>query len=287
MVWILSALGCAFFMALGTIFAKIGIKGTSPEVVTAVRTLVVFAVSVAAVFAMGVQGEIAALSRRVLIFAALSGLSSALARLAFYKGITLGDVTRVMGLQKANSVLTILAAFIFFHDAITPLRAAAALLIGAGVCFMIKKEPGDTTKPVGASWVFYGALSAVLMSLTAVLGKLGVSGASPEVVTMLRTAVVLLVAWGIVFWRGEAAEITKIPKKEILYMLLSGASSGTAWLLYYRALKYGPLSACAALLNLGIVVVTLFSALYFHHRPSRNELLGIAGIVGGALLMAL
>ena len=281
-MWILFAFGSALFAGLTAILAKCGVRRTDSTVATAVRTVVVLAFSWGMVFLTGAQSGLNAVGGRTLLYLILSGLATGASWLCYFKALQLGDVNKVTPVDKSSTVLTILLAFVLLHEPVSPLKALGALGVGAGVLLMIEKK--ERTASSGP-WLPWALGSAVFASLTAILGKLGVTGVDSNLATAIRTGVVLVMAWGMVFLTGKGAALRKVPRGELGFICLSGLATGASWLCYYRALQDGPASVVVPIDKLSVLVTVAFSALFFHERLSRRGALGLALLTAGTLTM--
>lgn len=285
-MWILFAFGSALFAGLTSILAKCGIKKTDSTVATAIRTIVVLLFSWLMVFVVGSQGTISEITGKTLLFLVLSGLATGASWLCYFKALQLGDVNKVVPIDKSSTVLTILMAAIFLSEGISLTRGVGVVLIAIGTFLMIeKKQSSGSTQ--SAAWLWYALGSAVFASLTAILGKIGISGVESNLGTAIRTAVVLLMSWAMVFVTGKQGELKLIPKNELGFICVSGLATGGSWLCYYKALQDGPASVVVPIDKLSILVTVLFSYLVFHERLTKKSALGLAGIVAGTLLMLL
>ena len=284
MSWVLYALASALFAALTSILAKIGIAGINSNLATAIRTAVVLIFSWLMVFVVGSQGTIPAIGGRTLLFLVLSGLATGASWLCYFKALQLGDVNKVVPIDKSSTVLTIILAAIFLQEGVSLPKGIGVVLIAVGTFLMIeKKQSSGETK--SAAWLWYALGSAVFASLTAILGKIGISGIESNLGTAIRTAVVLVMSWVMVFVTGKQGELKAIPQNELGFICLSGLATGGSWLCYYRALQDGPASVVVPIDKLSILVTVLFSYLVFHEKLTKKSALGLAGIVAGTLLM--
>ncbi len=285
-MWIVFAFASALFAGLTSILAKCGIRKTDSNVATAIRTIVVLIFSWIMVFLVGAQSEIGALSTKTWIFLILSGLATGASWLCYFRALQLGDVNKVVPIDKSSTILTILLAFLFLHEEITGLKLVCVLLIGAGTFLMItKKENADAGEKSGKSWLLYAVLSAVFAAATSILGKVGMQGISSNLGTAIRTAVVLIMAWIVVFVTGKQGTIRKIEKRELTFICLSGIATGASWLCYYKALQDGLASVVVPIDKLSILVSIAFSYLVFHEKLGKKALFGLVLIVAGTLLM--
>lgn len=283
-MWILFAFGSALFAGLTSILAKCGIRKTDSTVATAIRTAVVLIFSWLMVFVVGSQGTIPAIGGRTLLFLVLSGLATGASWLCYFKALQLGDVNKVVPIDKSSTVLTIILAAIFLQEGVSLPKGIGVVLIAVGTFLMIeKKQSSGETK--SAAWLWYALGSAVFASLTAILGKIGISGIESNLGTAIRTAVVLVMSWVMVCVTGKQGELKAIPQNELGFICLSGLATGGSWLCYYRALQDGPASVVVPIDKLSILVTVLFSYLVFHEKLTKKSALGLAGIVAGTLLM--
>ncbi len=286
-MWVIFAFGSAFFAGLTAILAKCGIKKTDSDAATAIRTVVVLGFSWLMVWIAGSASEILNIGIKTWVFLILSGLATGASWLCYFRALRFGDVNKVVPIDKSSTVLTILLAFIFLGEKITPAKGAAVILIGLGTYLMIEKKTAATQKAEKKSWFVYALLSAVFAALTSVLGKIGIEGVESNLGTAIRTGVVLVMAWLVVFLGGKKQTLKDIPKKELGFIFLSGLATGGSWLCYYKALKDGPASVVVSIDKLSILVSIAFSAIVFKERLSKKAALGLALSVGGTFLMLL
>lgn len=284
-MWIVFAFGSALFAGLTSILAKCGIKKTDSTVATAIRTVVVLAFSWIMVFVVGSEGEIKTISSHTLIFLVLSGLATGASWLCYFKALQLGDINKVVPIDKSSTVLTILLAAILLGEGITLYSGIGIALIAVGTFLMIEKKDVVTDVPKNKRWIFYALGSAVFASLTAILGKIGISDVESNLGTAIRTGVVLAMSWVMVFVTGKQKEIKGIAKKELCFICLSGLATGGSWLCYYKALHDGLASVVVPIDKLSILVTILFSYIVFHEKLSKKSALGLVLTVGGTLLM--
>lgn len=287
-MWILFAFGSALFAGLTSVLAKCGIKKTDSTVATAVRTVIVLIFSWIMVFLTGAQSQIGSIDRKTLIFLVLSGLATGASWLCYFKALQLGDINKVVPIDKSSTVLTILLAFLFLHEEISAPKAAGVILIALGTFLMIEKKASEKDNPnAGKSWLLYAFLSAVFASLTAILGKIGISGIASNLGTAIRTGVVLVMALLMVFVTGKQRKIKEIPGREFLFIILSGFATGGSWLCYYKALQDGSASVVVPIDKLSILVTVAFSYFVFHEKLTKKSAAGLTLIVAGTLAMLL
>lgn len=287
-MWLFYAIGSAFFAGVTSILAKCGIRKTDSTVATAVRTVVVLIFSWIMVLISGSFDQIASISGYTFLFLILSGAATGASWLCYFKALQTGDVNKVVPIDKSSTVLTIILALIFLHEGISFPKAAAVIVIAAGIMLMIERKDVEETKNTGkGGWLLYAAGSAFFASLTAILGKIGISGVESNLGTAIRTCVVLVMAWGMVFVTGKQREVTQIGKKEMGFICLSGVATGASWLCYYRALQEGPASIVAPVDKLSVLVTVVFSYFVFGEKLGKKEALGLALLTGGTVAMAL
>lgn len=284
-MWLGFAVGSAFFAGITSILAKCGIKKTDSDVATAIRTIVVLIFSWLMVFITGTYSEINTISGKTYLFLTLSGLATGGSWLCYFRALQIGDVNKVVPIDKSSTVLTILLAFLILGEDITPGKFIGIFGIGIGTFLMIQKKETDGERKEGKGWFFYAALSAVFASLTSILGKIGITDVDSNLGTAIRTAVVLVMAWVVVFVTKKAHTVTKIEKKELLFIILSGFATGGSWLCYYRALQTGPASVVVPIDKLSVLVSIAFSYVVFHEKLTAKAAVGLALIVAGTLVM--
>lgn len=286
-MWIVYAAGSSFFAGITSILAKCGIKKTDSNVATAIRTVVVLVFSWLLVFLTDAWAGIGEISGRTMLFLVLSGLATGASWLCYFRALQTGDINKVVPIDKSSTVLTILLAFIFLHEGVTPAKLAAVFLIGAGTMLMIsRKETEAGGSRSRGSWIIFAFLSAVFASLTAILGKIGITDVDSNLGTAIRTTVVLVMAWIMVFVTGRQHEIKKIEKRELFFIVLSGLATGASWLCYYRALQDGAASVVVPIDKLSILVTMAFSWIVFYEKLSRKAGVGVVLITLGTVMLA-
>ena len=284
-MWVIFAFASALFAGLTAILAKCGIRKTDSDAATAIRTIVVLLFSWLMVWIVGSGPTVTSLSAKTWIFLILSGLATGGSWLCYFRALQQGDVNKVVPIDKSSTILTILLALIFLGEPVSWLKGLAILFIGAGTFLMIEKKSVSGEKREKKSWLIYAVLSAVFASLTSILGKIGINGVESNLGTAIRTGVVLVMAWLIVFVKGKQHTLRSVPKKELVFLILSGLATGGSWLCYYKALQDGLASVVVPIDKLSILVSIGFSALVFKERLSKKAALGLGLIVAGTLLM--
>lgn len=320
-MWMFYAIGSAFFAGITAILAKCGIRETDSDVATAIRTIVVLLFSWLMVMITGTWTGITEIDGKTLLFLVLSGLATGASWLCYFHALRKGDINKVVPIDKSSTVLTILLALIFLHEGLTWGKAASIILIGAGTLLMVSsdwpngikvsfrvssdlpnstyirkskkaffrvfgKESNVKKEQEARGWLIYAVMSAVFASLTAILGKVGITGIDSNLGTAIRTMVVLIMAWLMVFISGKRQKVKKIQKDELGFIVLSGLATGASWLCYYRALQGGPASVVVPIDKLSILITIVFSWVVFHEKLTKKTALGVVCITVGTVLLA-
>ncbi len=287
-MWIIYALGSAFFAGLTAILAKCGIRETDSSVATAIRTIVVLIFSWIMAMLSTPLSSIWSISLRTWIFLILSGIATGASWLCYFHALQKGDVNKVVPIDKSSTVLTMLLAMIFLGERTGTSGILSIVLIGIGTFLMIEKKESTGTKEEGNhSWVAYALLSALFASLTSILGKIGIENIDSNLGTAIRTIIVLLMSWIVVFATGKKEKLKEVHKKELFFIIVSGFATGASWLCYYRALQEGPASVVIPIDKLSIIVTIIFSRIVFKEHLSKKALTGLLAIIAGTLLIAL
>ena len=284
-MWVVYAFGSAFFGGITSILAKCGIKQTDSNVATAIRTIVVWVCSWMMVFLVGSQKTIADVDMKSWVFLILSGLATGASWLCYFRALQLGDINKVVSIDKSSTVLTMLMAFAFLNETVTWLKILSIILIGSGTYCMLERKKSVSIEKRSRMWMVYALLSALFAAFTAVLGKIGISGVESNLGTAIRTGVVLVMAWVVVFVSGKQHTVCRIHKKELYYICLSGSATGGSWLCYYKALQEGAASIVAPIDKLSILVTVAFSCFVFHEKLSKKAAAGLGLIVAGTFLL--
>lgn len=283
-MWMIFAFGSALFAGLTAILAKCGIRNTDSNVATALRTIVVLAFSWLMVFVTGAQSGMNSISMKTMVFLVLSGVATGASWLCYFKALQLGNVNKVTPIDKSSTVLTMFLAFVLLGEELTWMKAVAMVGIGIGTYMMIQKKQTEEKKE-DKKWLLYAIGSAVFASLTSILGKIGISDINSNLGTAIRTIVVLVMAWIVVFVTRRQHTIKDIDKKSWIFLVLSGFATGGSWLCYYRALQTGPASVVVPIDKLSILVTIAFSYIVFHEKLTKKAGCGLVLIVAGTLLL--
>lgn len=283
-MWILFAVGSAFFAGATSVLAKAGIKSVSSDFATAFRTGVVLIFSWLMVFVVGCQNAVSTITPRALVFLALSGAATGLSWLCYFKALSIGNLSKVVAVDKSSTFLTILLALIFFHEPFRWLTGLGIAVMIAGTALMLEK--GDAKKGE-KGWLFYAAGSAVFAALQSILGKVGVQDMDSTLATALRTVVVLIFAWAIVLGKKEGGDWKKMTRRDAVLLVLSGITTGASWLCYYRALQTGRASVVVPIDKCSMLFAVALSAIFLKEKQTRRSLLALALVVAGTLIIAL
>lgn len=285
MTWILMAVLSAAFAGLTSILAKCGIKKTDSDLATAIRTVVVLIFSWIMVFIVGSYNTLAHISLTSLIFLILSGLATGASWICYFKALSMGDINKVVPIDKSSTILTVLLAIICFGETSNLwMKLLATLILAVGIFLMVEKKSTDKVAS-GKSWMIYAIFSAIFAAATSILAKLGISGVESNLGTAVRTGVVLIMAWIIVFVRKKHTGIKEINKKELLFICLSGLATGGSWLCYYYAIQNGIVSVVVPIDKMSILFTVVFSYFVFKEKLSKKALLGLILMLAATLLM--
>lgn len=283
-MWILFAVGSAFFAGATSVLAKAGIKSVSSDFATAFRTGVVLIFSWLMVFVVGCQNAVSTITPRALVFLALSGTATGLSWLCYFKALSIGNLSKVVAVDKSSTFLTILLALIFFREPFHWLTGLGIAVMIAGTALMLEK--GDAKKGE-RGWLFYAAGSAVFAALQSILGKVGVQDMDSTLATALRTVVVLIFAWAIVLGKKEGGDWKKMTRRDAVLLVLSGITTGASWLCYYRALQTGRASVVVPIDKCSMLFAVALSAIFLKEKQTHRSLLALALVVAGTLMIAL
>lgn len=286
MTWTIAAVFSAIFSGLTAILAKCGIKKTDSDLATALRTVIVLAFSWLMVFIVGSHETIVDIQPKAFVFLILSGLATGASWICYFKALSVGDVNKVVPIDKSSTILTVLLAIVCFGETSNLIiKLVATVILGIGIFLMVEKK-NNVKEPQGRIWMIYAILSAVFAALTSILAKVGFSDVESNLGTAIRTVVVLLLSWGIVFARKKHTELRTIDKKDLFFICLSGLATGAAWLCYYYAISRGDVSVVVPIDKLSVLITVAFSFIVFKEKLSKKAFFGLSLMVTGTLLMA-
>ncbi|ERI06561.1 EamA family transporter [Atopobium sp. oral taxon 810] len=293
-MWLLAAIGSAVFAGLTSILAKCGLNDTDSDIATALRTIVVLVFAWLMAGIVGSVESITTIDAKSLLFLVLSGLATGASWLCYFKALSLGDVNKVAPIDKSSTVLTILGATFFLgENAHLALKLMLTALLAAGIFLMIDEHQSSAQQPTSLqsttrnSWIIYALFSATFAAATAILAKVGITHIESNLGTAIRTCVVLVMAWGIVFMRGKQNQLKSLNHRELLFIILSGLATGASWLCYYYAIQNGMVSIVVPIDKLSILVTIAFSGVVFYEKLSRKAALGLILMSAATIAMAI
>ena len=286
-MWLLSAVCSAFFAGITAILVKCGIRRTDSDVATAMRTVVVLLFAWLMVFVVGSESQIVAISPRSLLFLILSGLATGASWLCYFRALKLGDVNQVAPIDKSSTVLTVLIAIVCFSETSgLAFKLIGTAVLTAGILLMTERKPSAGQTPKDVRWLPYAVGSAVFAALTSILAKIGIEDVESNLGTAIRTIVVLILAWGVVFAKGKQEQAKHIDAREAVFIALSGIATGASWLCYYYAIQKGVVSVVAPIDKMSIFVTVVFSRLVLKEPLSRRAAAGLCLMLAGTLVIA-
>lgn len=289
MSWVTAAFASAFFAGITSILAKCGIRHTDSDVATAIRTCVVLVFAWAMAGISGSIGAIGAIPAKAWLFLTLSGLATGASWICYFKALSIGDVNKVVPVDKMSTVLAVLIAIVLFGETgnlVVKLVGTAVITLGTFLIIEKKQSIGAEQKQDRA-WLAYALGAAVFAALTSVLAKIGIEGVESNLATAIRTCVVLFMAWAIVAAKGKLEQVARIDPRELAFLAASGIATGASWLLYYYAIAAGQVSVVVQIDKLSIVVSVLFARLAFNEKLSHRSAIGLFLIVLGTAALAI
>ena len=284
-MWLAFAVLSAFFAGITAVLSKVGIKNVNSNLGTAIRTVIVFIFSWIMVFVVGAQNGVFTMGTKTPVFLILSGFATGASWLCYFRALKIGDVNKVAPIDKSSTILTMLLAFIFLREEITYLKTFCIVLIGLGTFLMIEKHGNSENKTEKSDWLIWALLSAVFASLTSILGKIGISDVNSTLGTAIRTFVVLIMAWIAVLVTKSGNGAENITKKDFVFLILSGITTGLSWLCYYKALQDGPASVVVPIDKLSILVTVIFSYAVLKEKLTKKSFTGLILLICGTLLL--
>lgn len=285
-MWLVAAVFSSVFAGITSILAKRGIKETDSDIATALRTVVVLVFSWIMVLVVGSLDEISSIRPKTLVFLALSGGATGASWMCYFKALSIGDVNKVVPIDKSSTVLTVLLAIILFRETDhLAVKLVSTALIGVGVILMVEKRQSQT-RADGRGYIPYAVGSAVFAALTSILAKVGITGIESNLGTAIRTVVVLVMAWAMVFLKGKKLDRSTLNRKELVYIILSGVATGASWLCYYYAIQNGAVSVVVPIDKMSLLITVLFSYLVFKEKLTKRAAAGLLLMLAGTLAMA-
>lgn len=284
-MWLAAAVLSSVFAGLTAILAKCGIKKTDSDVATAIRTVIVLIFSWLMVFVVGSAGTITQINSRSLLFLILSGAATGASWICYFKALSLGDVNKVVPIDKSSTILSVLLAIICFGETEHLLiKLISTVLLGMGILLMVEKK-AHGNEVTDRSYILYAIGSAVFAALTSILGKMGITGVESNLGTAIRTVVVLIMAWVIVFMKGKQSQLRHLDQKELIFLFFSGIATGASWLCYYYAIQNGVVSIVVPIDKMSILLTIAFSYFVFGEKLSKRATVGLCLMTVGTLIM--
>lgn len=287
MLWLAMAVLSAFFAGITAILAKCGIRKTDSDIATALRTIIVLIFSWIMVFVVGSENTIMQVDTQSLIFLVLSGLATGASWICYFRALSSGDVNKVVPIDKSSTILTVLLAIILFGETNNlSIKLTSTMLLALGVFLMIEKKSNEKTD-FKRTWLPYAAASSVFAALTSILAKIGISEVESNLGTAIRTGVVLVMAWFIVIAKNKQFELKSVDKKELLFIVLSGLTTGASWICYYYAIQNGIVSVVVPIDKMSLLVSVLFSYIVFKEKLSKKAFIGLFFMICGTLAITI
>ncbi len=285
-MWIAAAVFSAFFAGITSVLAKCGIRKTDSDVATTVRTAVVLIFSLVMTIISGSLDEISQISQKSFLFLIFSGVATGASWICYFKALSSGDINKVVPIDKSSTVLSVLLAIVIFNETNNlAVKLIGTVFLGAGIFLMVEKKKSGAVEEKRI-WAVYAVLSAVFAALTSILAKIGIEDVESNLGTMIRTFVVLIMAWIIVFAKGKQNQVKSIDKKELGFICLSGIATGASWLCYYYAIQNGIVSVAVPIDKMSIIVSIAFSYIVFKEKLTKKSFAGLCLMICGTLLMA-
>lgn len=286
-MWIITAILSAIFAGITAILAKCGIKKTDSDIATAIRTVIVLIFSVLMTFIVGSYREVNEISAKALVFLILSGIATGASWICYFKALSMGDINKVVPIDKSSTVMSVLLAMIILQETNNLIiKLVGTILLAIGIFLMVERK-NQGNKEQNRRWIIYAFLSAVFAAITSILAKIGIDSVESNLGTAIRTFVVLIFAWAIVFAKGKQKELKALDKKELVFISLSGIATGASWLCYHHAIQKGIVSVVVPIDKLSIVVSIVFSYIVFKERLSKRAFIGLCLMIIGTLFMAI
>nr|WP_263324227.1 EamA family transporter [Neobacillus sp. Marseille-Q6967] len=279
------ALLAALFAALTSILAKIGMENVNSNLATAIRTVIVLIMAFLMVLMTGQLTTITMISAKALTFILLSGIATGLSWLFFFRALSMGDVSKVVPIDKSSVVLTILFSILVLGEEAVPQIMAGGALIAIGTFVLIGKNEEKKRFTGSQIYIVYAILAAVFAALTSILAKIGMESVDSNVATFLRTIVILIFAWAIVFFQGTYKQLRLISKKGYLFLILSGAATGLSWLCYFAAIAMGKVSVVAPIDKFSVVITMILGFVILKEKASKYTIIGGLIITAGTILL--
>lgn len=281
-MWILYSLGAAFFAGVTAIFSKVCVSNINTNLATALRTTIILIFTILVVLFMSSIYKFGSIDIKTFIFLCLSGIATALLWINYFKALSLADVNKVTPIDKTSTVITLILSYLFLDENITYIKIISIILIIMGTYLMVGKSQNKNNNK---TWILYAILTAIFTSLSAILGKIGINNIDPNIGNLIRTFIVFIIIWIVVIFGKKYNEIKKVNKKDWIFIILSGVSTGLSWLMFFQALKVGEASMVFPIEKLSVVVAVLFSSIFLNEKLNKKSITGLISITLGILIL--
>lgn len=281
-MWILYSLGAAFFAGVTAIFSKVCVSNINTNLATALRTTIILIFTILVVLFMSSIYKFGSIDIKTFIFLCLSGVTTALLWISYFKALSLADVNKVTPIDKTSTVITLILSYLFLDENITYIKIISIILIIMGTYLMVGKSQNKNNNK---TWILYAILTAIFTSLSAILGKIGINNIDPNIGNLIRTFIVFIIIWIVVIFGKKYNEIKKVNKKDWIFIILSGVSTGLSWLMFFQALKVGEASMVFPIEKLSVVVAVLFSSIFLNEKLNKKSITGLISITLGILIL--
>lgn len=301
-MWLLYSCLAALFTGLVSIFGKLGIHKTDSTVGTAILSTVAFGFSFMMAAIVGSLPTILRIDGRSLFFMILTGIATGSALLFYYRALREGVVNQVVAIDKISIVLTLLMSFFILNEPLYTTKVIGMGLITIGTILMVQWENGsqaDLEEDRGAGaddskkekecknnlWILYALLSTVFTALIGIFSKLGISGIEANLGTAIRMGVVMIMSWLAALLTKKPINGDTVPSKELVFVCLTGLTTGLSCMFYNMALKDGLANVVVPMDKLSILITVAFAYVMFGEKLPFRSMVGLGAIVLGTLAM--
>lgn len=277
-MWILYSFLAAIFSGLTTIFAKKSVKNIDSLLSTSIRTAIILIISFLIVI---IFNSFEKINIKTFIFLILSGISTTLLWINYFKALDYGNVNEVTPVDKTSIVITLVLSSIFLNEKITILKIISCILIIVGTFLMVNKSEHSNNK----KWLLYAILTAIFTSLSAIISKIGLRDINPSLGNFYRTIIVFILIWFYVIIKKKQKNIINIKRQTWIYLIISGFTTSLSWLFYFYALKNGEASMVFPIEKLSVVVSIGLSYVILKEKMTKKSIIGLILIIIGTLIL--
>ena len=277
-MWIIYALVSAIFSGLTSVLASYSSKLNKVDsiLITTIRTFIILVLSFITTIIYKTFNEIYNLDIKTIIFLILSGISTTLLWIFYFKALDTGDVSKVTPIDKTSIVITLILSMIFLHEKITIIKVISIIFILIGTLLTVNKK---TTNEKDNKWILYSILTAIFTSTPTIISKIGLNDIDSVLATFIRTVIVFIILMFIVIIKKKYVYLKDISKKSLRYVIYSGITNTLSWLFYFASLKDGETSIVFTIEKLSIIVTILLSVIFLKEKLNRKQIIGIIIIV--------